>query len=75
MDQYWLPTNNLTAITGEEDVVPVPPIQPPPPPNAPPNAPPQPPAQGGAPTLGHDSEKKLHVVSGGREYILDCAHA
>jgi HK97 family phage portal protein len=75
MDQYWLPTNNLTAITGEEDVVPVPPIQPPPPPNAPPNAPPQPPAQGGGPTLGHDSEKKLHVVSGGREYILDCAHA
>jgi HK97 family phage portal protein len=62
MDQYWLPTNNLTQITGEDQVFgPQPPVLPQAPqqPRTPPG---QPPPQG-----------RLHVMSNGREYVLEAA--
>jgi HK97 family phage portal protein len=73
MDEYYLPLNNLKAITGAEEPVPVPgqvppgqvegpPGQPgsvPIPPTPPGPPPPPPPAQG------------LRVVLGGREYVLE----
>jgi HK97 family phage portal protein len=77
MDQYWLPTNNLTSITGDDPAfapqppapqpqLPVPgqvPVKPPPPVVPVKPAPPKQPPQG-----------RLHVVSNGREYVLEEVH-
>jgi HK97 family phage portal protein len=74
MDEYWLPTNNLTSITGDAPITMPAPVTPPPS-NAPnPNAPPAPPTPGGPrPPQPPQPAKALHVMSGGREYVLEPA--
>jgi HK97 family phage portal protein len=57
MDEFYLPMNNLTSITGETPAVPIAPGGPTPPPTI---TPPPPPSRQG-----------LHVISGGREYVLE----
>jgi HK97 family phage portal protein len=69
MDEFYLPTNNLTSITSDQDPAlqpPAPPAAGPPAPVPPTNTPPKPPLNAPKQPPG-----ALYVVSGGREYLLE----